>query len=121
LANSAHLPIVLEMTCFTGSFQTPGLPTLDETLLRDPDGGAVVVWGATGLGVSTGHDLLAEGFLQNMYQADGARVGQAALAGKLNLAQQTSAYPDLIDTFTVLGDPALSFRFKLVYLPLIRR
>lgn len=114
-------PVVLEMTCFTGSFQTPGLPTLDETLLRDPDGGVVVVWGATGLGVSTGHDLLAEGFLQSVYQAGEARVGLAMLAGKLNLMQQTSAYPDLIDTFTVLGDPALTFRFNRVYLPVIRR
>jgi hypothetical protein len=123
LANGARLPVALEMTCFTGSFQTPGLPTLDESLVRHAAGGAIAAWGATGLGVSTGHDLLAEGFLENVYAQGQRRIGLAALAGKLNLAAQNPAFPDLIDTFTLLGDPALSIYLapNLMYLPSIHR
>ncbi len=105
LINGQKLPVVLEMTCFTGSFQMPDNPTLDEDLLRHPGGGAVAVWGATGLGVSTGHHWLAEGFMSTVFTHGISDIGTAALAGKLNLAS-VGVNPDLIDTFTLLGDPA---------------
>lgn len=105
LKNGQKLPVVLEMTCFTGSFQIPGNPTLDEELLRHPGGGAVAVWGATGLGVSTGHHWLAEGFMKTVFTHGISDLGSAALAGKLNLTS-VGVNPDLVDTFTLLGDPA---------------
>jgi hypothetical protein len=106
LNNESRLPILLEMTCFTGSFQSPGFSTLDETLLRHPDGGAVAAWGPTGLGVATGHAPLAEGFLHSLLEESQADLGTAILAGKINLANRHPYYGDLIDTFTLLGDPA---------------
>jgi hypothetical protein len=123
LANGGRLPIVLQLTCFTGSFHDAGGTTLDETLLRRAGGGAVGVWGPTGLGVATGHDELARAFLQQVYQDGQPVVGPALLAGKLAVA---GLYPDLVDTFTWLGDPATSIRLQVVpdvpvYLPLIRR
>jgi hypothetical protein len=105
LSNGGRLPVVLQMTCLTGSFHDAGRPALDEALLRQPGGGAVGVWGATGLGVAGGHDLLAQAFLQRAFQGGGVTVGEAALAGKLALAQN-GQHPDLIETFTWLGDPA---------------
>jgi len=118
LENKARLPVVLEMTCFTGSFQIHDLTTLDEELLRKPGGGAVAVWGATGLGIATGHHWLAEGFMETIYQDGTSEIGKAILAGKLNLAS-IGSNPDLIDTFTLLGDPAtkLERSFQL-YVPL---
>jgi hypothetical protein len=127
LTNGPRLPVMLELTCLTGSFQSAGISTLDETLLRHPDGGAVAVWGATGLGVSTGHEFLAEGFLQNLYQNRNPGLGAAALAGKLRLAAQAPAYADLLDTYLLLGDPAMRVDLNVVpwpyalYLPLIGR
>lgn len=106
LTNESRLPIVLEMTCFTGSFQSPGFATLDEALLRHPGGGAVAVWGPTGLGVATGHAPLAEGFLHQLFEGGQVDLGTAIAAGKINLAIQHPYYGDLIDTFTLLGDPA---------------
>ena len=88
LHNASQLPVVLEMTCFTGLFHEPGGTTLDETLLRAADGGAVAVWGATGLGVATGHQQLAQGFLASVFQRSGRdyRRGdarwQAAIGGE---------------------------------------
>lgn len=118
LTNGQKLPVVLEMTCFTGSFQIPVYPTLDEALIRHPGGGAVAVWGPTGLGIATGHHWLAEGFMKSIYEDSIPDIGSAALAGKLHLLSIGSNL-DLIDTFTILGDPATNLeRAYQTYLPL---
>jgi hypothetical protein len=123
LQNGQKLPVVLEMTCFTGSFQFPDDPihsataTLDEEMLRHPGGGAVAVWGSTGLGVSTGHHWLAEGFMKTVYQDGISEIGIATLAGRLNLLSVGTSL-DLIDTFNLLGDPATKLaRSYQIYLP----
>ena len=116
--NGVRLPVVLQMTCFTGMYQDPGLDGLDETLLRREGGGAVAVWGATGLGLATGHAALAAN--------DPLTVGAGTLAGKLNLAAEAPGYADLLDTFGLLGDPATPLTltatpWHTVRLPLITR
>ena len=115
------------MTCFTGLFHEPGGTTLDETLLRAADGGAVAIWGATGLGVATGHQQLAQGFLASVFQPQEGTIGAGTLAGKLQLVASGSSALDLVDTFTLLGDPATKLNLTLVpwtneaYLPVIQR
>jgi hypothetical protein len=52
-------------------------------------------------------EQLAQGFKEEVFQ-DGASLGAAALAGKLNLLEDQPYYLDLIDTFTLLGDPAMN-------------
>ena len=127
LHNASQLPVVLEMTCFTGLFHEPGGTTLDETLLRAADGGAVAVWGATGLGVATGHQQLAQGFLASAFQRHEGTIGAGTLSGKLKLVASGSSALDLVDTFTLLGDPATNLNLTLVpwtnkvYLPVIQR
>ena len=127
LHNASQLPVVLEMTCFTGLFHEPGGTTLDETLLRAADGGAVAVWGATGLGVATGHQQLAQGFLASVFQRHEGTIGAGTLSGKLKLVASGSSALDLVDTFTLLGDPATNLNLTLVpwthqaYLPVIQR
>ena len=125
LSNDRRLPVVVEMTCFTGAFQRPE-PTLDEGLVTQPGGGAVAAWGATGLGVGTGHDRLSQGFFQALFTDGVATVGEATLTGKLKLAA-SGLYLDLLDTFILLGDPALRPNRTIVpwasrlFLPLVAR
>jgi hypothetical protein len=127
LRNGGRLPVVLEMTCFTGLFHEASGTTLDESLLRAAAGGAVAVWGATGLGVATGHQQLAQGFLASVFQSQVGSIGAATLAGKLALAASASSALDLLETFTLLGDPATPLNLTLVpwndnaYLPIIQR
>ena len=127
LHNASQLPVLLEMTCFTGLFHEPGGTTLDETLLRAAEGGAVAVWGPTGLGVATGHQQLAEGFLASVFQRHEGTIGAGTLSGKLKLVASGSSALDLVDTFTLLGDPATNLNLTLVpwpfeeYLPAIQR
>ncbi|MCB9101295.1 MAG: hypothetical protein H6632_17285 [Anaerolineales bacterium] len=117
LQNQNRLPIVSEMTCFTGFFHHPKEATFDESLLRRSGGGAVAVWGSTGLGVGAGHDRLQAGFYQTILQNGGPDLGTAILAGKLNLAA-LGYHQDLLDTFTLFGDPAL--RLSTVFKPDLR-
>jgi hypothetical protein len=126
LHNQYRLPVVLEMTCFTGSFHRPEYATLDESLLNLPGGGAVAVWGSTGLGVSTGHISLQTGFYRAINNQSETNLGAATLAGKMDL-YATGFHQDLLETFTLFGDPALKMNFTIVpfsnrvYLPIIQR
>jgi hypothetical protein len=106
LRNGRRLPVVLEMTCFTGFFHEPNGTTLDETLVRAAEGGAVAVWGASGLGVAAGHQRLAEGFLDALYARHEGTLGAGTLSGRLKLVASGSSALDLVDTFNLLGDPA---------------
>jgi len=125
LENGSRLPVLLDMTCFTGSFHSPSLSTLDEAFLRHPSGGAAAVWGSSGLGISTGHRALAQGFTQSVWRDGGATLGEAALIGKINLLASSQNYLDLIDTYVLFGDPAMHVQIESIttptYLPLTNR
>ncbi len=105
LHNDRRQPVVVEMTCFTGAFQRPE-PTLDENLVTLSGGGAVAAWGPTGLGVGPGHAHLSDGFFHAVFADGVGTIGEAALAGKLALVA-SGLNLDLLDTFILLGDPAL--------------
>lgn len=125
MSNQSRLPVVLEMTCFTGFFHRPEVTTIDESMLNLSNGGAVAVWGSTGLGIATGHGSLQTGFYKAINQNE-SNLGAATLAGKTKLAA-TGFHQDLLDTFTLFGDPALTMNFTVttysnqVYLPVIQR
>lgn len=106
LNNLDRLPIILSMTCLDGYWFYPNNAGLMETMLRAANGGSVASFSPTGLGVSTGHDQLERGLLTAVFQQGFARLGQAALAGKVALFTAGQSY-DLIDTYMIFGDPAL--------------
>jgi hypothetical protein len=118
LTNGSRLPVLLDMTCLTGSFQLPNLPTLDETLLRRSGKGAAAVLGSTGLGLSSGHMLLADGFLDQVMADSKSSLGKAVQQGKLNLAASAPVLGYLLDTYTLFGDPAMKLNYRYdAYLP----
>ena len=126
LQNGRALPIMLEMTCFTSSFHTPGLDVLDEALLRYGGGGAVATWGSTGLGLLKGHEALSQSFISEIYHGTNTRLGMAVLAGKTTIALEQPYNIDLLDTFTLLGDPATTVNLvpnnnRKLYLPTVHR
>jgi hypothetical protein len=111
LTNGAKMPIMLPMTCNEGYFHEPkvGAESTSEAGLRYANGGAVASWAPTGFGLSTGHDFLERGLFLSVFHDGADRLGTSTTAGKLYLiANAPSAkYLDLIDTFLLLGDPAL--------------
>jgi hypothetical protein len=119
------------MTCLTGNFADPrpALNSLAETMLRAKSGsqaiGAVADWAATGLGVQEGHDLLEKGFFNSVMYQGKRQMGAAAVFGKTYLwINGVNSHRDLIDTYTLLGDPALHITlpdWPHLYLPFIKK
>jgi hypothetical protein len=127
LTNAGRPFVLLEMTCLTAAFQTPAYSatTIDERLLLAP-GGAVAIWGPTGLGVAHGHDALQRGFQTALWSAPPmtAQIGQLTAAGYLDLFTNGGCCQDALRTFALLGDPLTPTRIRpaqRVYLPGIRR
>jgi hypothetical protein len=127
LTNAERLPILLELTCLTSAFQTPAFSgtTIDERLLL-ARGGAVAIWGPTGLGVGHGHDALAHGFNAALWSAPpmAAAVGNLTIAGYRDLFTNGTCCQDALRTFALLGDPLTPARVRPAqrgYLPIARR
>ena len=108
LNNQGRLPIVSEMTCFTGLFHHASDQSMDELLVRRAGGGAVAAWGSTGLGVATGHEKLQAGLYQAVMDRGETKLGAATFAGKLKV-YDSGTNLDLLDTYTLFGDPAMNF------------
>ena len=130
LHTGGHLPIMLPMTCNEGFFHEPqvGVESLSEAEIRAPNNGAVASWAPTGFGLSTGHDYLERGLLLSMFYDRVQELGAATTAAKLYLAANAApgAFEDLIDTFLLLGDPALRVPLQppplsRTFIPLIRK
>lgn len=135
LTNNTNLPVVLQMTCYTSQFVNNFYQTLDEALVLKANGGAIAVWGATGLGVAHGHDALQTGFLNALWRPTNggktgkgaigsAPIGELTLMGYNELSLNGGCCQDTVRTFLLLGDPLTALRMyapKGMYLPLIRK
>jgi hypothetical protein len=118
LDNGERLPVVLSMTCLSSAFQQPSYSgtSIDELLLLQPGGGAVAVWGSTGLGVLTGHEGLMRGFTAALWRGGGtAPVGDLVQAGYAELLSGRACCADAIWTFALLGDPLMPVRAAPTY------
>lgn len=122
--NAGRLPLMMPMTCLDGYYHSPSAPgffrdSLSESLVRVPAVGAIASFAPTGFGVASGHDWLNQGFYQAVFQDGITQVGAAALQAKLNL-YLNSSWLDLLDTYLVLGDPALRLQAgRFTFLPLL--
>jgi hypothetical protein len=111
LTNGPRQPIVLDMACVSGNFADPTVTGIEVMMLGWPSGGSVAGWGATGFGVATGHDQLHRGFYQAVFNSGVRTLGLATAAGKQAL-WNSERNLDLMDTFDLLGDPALRINLQ---------
>ncbi|MBN1318984.1 MAG: hypothetical protein JXA42_26110 [Anaerolineales bacterium] len=125
LLNFRRLPVVLSLTCYVNAFQIPLYAPLGEQLLIEPSGGAVATWGPTGGGLSTGHRYLGLGFIDAISGPNIATMGDATLSGKLAVYGAGLQTKYLIDTYVLLGDPAMTLVGgeigSAIYIPVIQR
>ncbi|NPA90793.1 MAG: DUF11 domain-containing protein [Chloroflexi bacterium] len=112
LQNGVRTPVMLPMTCLEGYFHAAGFSALGETVVRADGKGAVASWSPTGLGVAHGHDFLHRGFYRALFHEDVYILGATTLAGKMTLYTGDAGgfFHDLLDTYGLLGDPALRLR-----------
>ena len=113
LSNTDRYPFIASMTCHTARFANPELNAFGEDFLRIPGRGTVGFWSTSGWGFAFQDGVLLEGLFKAITQDTVRRVGVATTLAKLHLWQQYGALPiniNLIDQYTLLGDPALRLR-----------
>lgn len=106
LSNGDKLPIILSMTCLDGYWIYPNRTSLIEEFVRADNRGAIAAFSPTGYGVANGHDILHRGFYDALFVQGQRTFGPATMTAKLALFA-VGGHDDLINTFTVFGDPAL--------------
>jgi hypothetical protein len=116
LSNQRRWPVVLHMTCLTAHYIHRTSNTLDESLLRTADVGAVAVWGPSGSSVASGHRILNQSVYQAVFDDGQAELGVAIHSALLNL-YAIGYYEDLIQTYHLFGDPALALDLTFTDLP----
>jgi hypothetical protein len=104
LANAPRLPFVAALTCSVNRFEVPGFSSLGEELVRQPGGGGVAAWSASGLSYHAEGRTLGAWFLRELAKPANPRLGDAVLAALRDEA--ASGIPATLDLYTLLGDPA---------------
>ena len=109
LTNISQLPLVISMTCYTGSFDG-NKNSLAEELLRSENGGAIATIAATSIGLLDGDYLLNAEIFDVIFNKQtrnfGAILGQAKTQFLINAPK----FLDLAEVFTLFGDPAANLK-----------
>ncbi|HIC89942.1 MAG TPA: hypothetical protein EYP04_11150 [Anaerolineae bacterium] len=110
LRNGGRLPILVTMTCLTGYFHHPEQSSLGEELLRKPDGGVVAAFVPTSESLPSEQQPLAERFYRELFNGENKTFGDAIARAKQDLSNNRNLR-DVIETWVLLGDPALHLVF----------
>jgi hypothetical protein len=130
LTSGLQQPFLAPMTCQEGYFIWPKPPgndysALAESIVRVAGKGAIASFSPTGWGLSSGHDYLNKGLYRAIFEQDQTRIGAAVTLAKYYLYTQTAAHRELIETYVLLGDPALKLhtipKGLNIYLPIVVR
>jgi hypothetical protein len=101
LLASGRLPVLTAMTCTINRFEVGVVEPLGSALTRQPDGGALAVWSATGL---SNHENARE--MQRTFMKLAATSPQLRL-GDLIVATHAANPSDTAGIYVLLGDPAI--------------
>ena len=105
LTNISQLPLVISMTCYTGSFDG-GKNSLAEELLRSENGGAIAAIGATSIGLLDGDYYLNAEIFDVIFNKQIHNFGAILAQAKTQFLINTPRFLDLAEVFTLFGDPA---------------
>lgn len=106
LNNGARLPIVTAGSCLVSGFGMPGVASVGEALVHNPNGGAIAVWSPSSISDAVHGKELAAAVLENVLEGRRRPLGDAVQEAVRFLAEQDIP-PTEFATFTLLGDPAL--------------
>jgi hypothetical protein len=109
LTNVGKPSVGLVLNCLSGDFSPTNadLNIMSEAWLRHDRGGAVAFWASTGLTRPAPQERLGRHLFDVLGEGQGV-LGDALIEAKLRLAADGGEADDLLDTWTLLGDPAMS-------------
>ncbi len=106
LSNLKHYPIIMNFTCLTGLFSHPSQESLAETLLWQPDGGAVLVIAPTSLTLASDQSSLSRPLATAIIETPDAAIGPLLQKVRVEMAGMNEGVRDVMNTFLLFGDPA---------------
>ena len=98
---------MIMMSCLLGFFAHPERDSMAEELLLAENGGAIAVFAPSSLTLSSDQEPLNQALFNALLVYKVPTVGLAIMEAKRSLAFQIQDQRDVIETFTLLGDPAL--------------
>jgi peptidase C25-like protein len=108
--NGNRLPILFTPTCLDGYFYHPQRDSLAEDLLFKTDGGIVAGLVPTGLSFPANQAQLMNWLFDELFQNSASTLGEAILHAKQKLKAESPDDREVLETFVLLGDPALQIR-----------
>ena len=103
------MPLVTSMTCFMNDFSYPGYDTLGEALTMKNNGGAIAVWGPTGLSLNPEAVILDKKLFSAIFSNGKKIIGDAILDAFAEYRKNSNT-TFMIDIYNLLGDPALQIK-----------
>jgi hypothetical protein len=118
IPDSVQWPVSIDYSCWTGYFINlysfyGDYRTMSEAFLLSPGKGSVVAIGPSGQHVGDALQVLNEGFVKSIFTDQLPRAGDAFNAAMSFYYANSTAWPDVIDTTLLFGDPAT--RLRLVH------
>jgi hypothetical protein len=105
LTNMNRLSFFVNMTCLNGFFQDVYFESMAEALLKAPAGGAVAVWGSSGLTYPDQQSLMNKELIRLLFNGQSLRLGEATMRAK-----GATTDPDVRRTWILFGDPSMRLR-----------
>jgi len=106
MVNPTRPPITVALSCMVGRYETPGMNSLGEQLMRKAGGGAVAVWGPSGMSRNDPASELGAAFYRTVLQEGSGTLGLAILQARRRLDPDPFE-KDTLAIYNLLGDPAL--------------
>lgn len=103
LANN-NLPVVVAMNCLNAQYADPGLNSLAESLIFNPNGGAIVFWGSTSLTPPSIQKIYQESFYEHLSQGQFQDLGDLVMTSKIQ-AGLSSPFAEILYSWSIIGDP----------------
>ena len=106
LNNGNNLSVFTMLTCLNGYFVETATQSLGESLLRTPNGGAVVAWASSGLTTPDVQEIMARRFYHQIGVGNMTRMGDLVNDAKSVI----NGGRDVRLSWVLLGDPTLKVR-----------
>jgi uncharacterized repeat protein (TIGR01451 family) len=105
-ANAGKPVLILSADCLDGHFAWPGAQGLGETFLELAGRGSVAHWSSSGLGYTSEHSVLHQGFYEAVFDAGLTAIGDAVNYAKVKYSNGGFHESELY-SFVLEGDPAM--------------
>jgi hypothetical protein len=110
IRNGERLPILFTPTCLDGFFYHPLEDSLAEELLFKADGGIVAGIVPTGVSFASAQSEFMNALFAELFEKSAPTLGEAFTWAKQTINADSPDVREVIETFVLLGDPALQSR-----------